>query len=256
MLQRIPKCYVIEDAVQIRVSFDKKITIISSDFNNEGILCHYNLDDDSQNINKYINDQRRKNFPFGNIPIYKEIQLKFTDSSKIINYVNQIMNFNKHYISIIGNGYIKDRYIVQDGEEAIAYSRMIDIPENTNQREISSKSLFEKYCDNVICCITWNGHHIDFIKNFDIFLNDNGGLVVLNKDNHIQFRLVRIIYKSKFITIKEYDIPFNDYQLEELKAYNPKIKKVSEPKIYSKFNPNIEQKEVRVAKKLVKKLNK
>ena len=62
MLQRIPKCYVIEDAVQIRVSFDKKITIISSDFNNEGILCHYNLDDDSQNINKYINDQRRKNF--------------------------------------------------------------------------------------------------------------------------------------------------------------------------------------------------
>ncbi len=255
MIQRIRKCYVNDDIVQLRMSFSRNITLISSDFMKEGVLCHYDFDGDSQNINKYITDNRRNLFPYGNIPLYKEIYFEFFEDIEYMNYVNQILAFNKHYISITDNFCVRDRYIVRDGETAIMYSRVISIPKNIKDIETTRKRLGEEYNSKVILCITRNGHYINFKKKFSTFFNDKGGLLILNDEEGIKFKLVELIVKGRYLFMREYDIPFNDYTLEELKYYGSKIENIKEPRIYSKFNPNIDRRDVKTAKKLVRKLN-
>ena len=105
MLYRIPKCYVKDNYVQITTCFDKNITIVGSDFENDRILCHYDFNSQDQNINTYLNDNRRQHFPYSNIPIYKGLSGNFYDGFYKINCVNQIFEFNKHYINIADNFY-------------------------------------------------------------------------------------------------------------------------------------------------------
>lgn len=255
MIERIPKCYVCEDAVQIRIPFDRRLTIVSSDYEKDGILCHYNLDSDSQNINKYFDDTRRNNFPYGNIPLYKEACWKMPDDIEYINYTNQILEFNKHYISVSDDFCIKDRYVVKDGEGAVLYSRIFCIPSKKMDIEVKKKEVFDMFKDNVLVCITRNGRCVNFKKDFKTFFNNYGGLLVLDDDGVIRFKIIEIIVRGRYYFMKEYNIPFNYYTLEELKAFEYKIKMVSEPRIYKMFNPNIERKEIREAKKLVRKLN-
>lgn len=256
MIKRVPKHYVQDDIVQVRFPFEKNITVISSDFINDGVICHYDFNSDSQNINKYLTDTRRSKIPYGSIPMYKEIKISFFEDIKQINYINQIIKLNKHYISVSDDFCVKDWYLVKEEDTAIVYSRILNIPSTVKETETSRKKLEEEYKSNVVLCITNKGHYINLKKEFSTFFNDKGGLIIIRNEGELKFRLVKLITKGIYLFAKEYDICFNDYALEEIKFRDFKLKNASEPKIFSKLNPNINKKDVKNAKKLIKKLNK
>lgn len=121
-IQRIESHYVGDDCIQLMVPFslNKGITILNS----EGMLYHYKPNSELF-INKYIFDKRREQFPYFEIPIH-ESRIKL----KIIEYVNQLLDFNRVYIEI-ENDIVKEYYVVKDGEEALLAIKYI-IP---NQEE-------------------------------------------------------------------------------------------------------------------------
>lgn len=105
IVQKIPSHYVLEDCVQIMIPYQNAITILNQD----GILYHDTVGSNLLNINKYLKDNRRKQFPYSNIPIHY-----FRD--KI--YTNQILEFEKPYISISDN-VVTERYVIKDNNEAL-----------------------------------------------------------------------------------------------------------------------------------------
>lgn len=255
MIERIPKHYVSDDCVQINIHFLKTFTLIGSDFMNDGILCHYDLDGNSQNINKYLSDDRRHLFPYATIPIYKDFDFDFNEGVFHRVCVNQILEFNKHYISVVKD-YIRDRYVVKDGKEALVLNRILYMPDNVREKIVEINKIFDFFTGEVLACVDKYGRHLDFKKQIKIFVENNGGLLVLNNNGNVEFKMVNIRTNSFVYYIKEFDIQFNDYKVEELKAFGSKIETIDEPRIFKRFNPNINRKDVKEAKKKVKQIRK
>lgn len=115
-VQRIEKHYVGEDCVQIMMphNLNSGITLLNS----EEIIYHYKPNSQLF-INKYPNDARKTQFPYAEIPIHKS-----RVGLKTIEYVNQLLDFNRVYIEI-SNGVIKENYAVKDGNEAIVATKFI-----------------------------------------------------------------------------------------------------------------------------------
>ena len=65
IIQRIKSCYVADDCIQIMTPYRDGITILSQD----DILFHYKKNSNYY-INKYLQDERRKQFPYSNIPTH------------------------------------------------------------------------------------------------------------------------------------------------------------------------------------------
>ena len=71
-IKRIKSHYVSDDCVQVMIPYKKEMTLLSSD----DILFHhyrYGGIDCGVNINKYTLDDRRYLFPYGSIPLHKEL---------------------------------------------------------------------------------------------------------------------------------------------------------------------------------------
>ena len=257
----IPKCYVGEDCAQVRLYFVDNITLINIDFKNEKILCHYDFSSDTQNINKYLSDERRTQFPYHNIPIYKKLN-GYKDDTQY--YVNQLLEFNKHYI-LVSPDSIEDIYLVRDDKEAMVLSRSITIPSKIDKKLLKKQELFNKYKNRVLMAIDADGHHFDFEQDHHSLYKAWGGLLVItdtreninhpDKEN-IKFVIIDVSSWKDEYWIKEYTIPFNHYTLEELKFMSQKIEMVEEPKISLRDNPSIKREEIRKAKRLARKLNK
>lgn len=254
-IERIPCYFVNNDCSQITLPFRNNITLFSSDICNEGILCHYDFNDDSQNVNKYLLDERKNDFPYANIPIYKGLLGVY--------YINQLFEYNKHYITLI-DGNIRDRYLIKDNNEVILLNRNISIPLNIIGSSYSSKEI-KVILSNINALMVFDCYGrqyfdgVKYLHGFDSFINNGGGIFVLKEDNDkIKIKVVRIkidIGYDNYI-YREYDLSLNDYTLEELKYFCSKIKDINEPCVYSVLNPNIEIRDIKEVKKLVRKLNK
>lgn len=110
-VQKIKNHYVSDDCVQVMIPYQDTLTIINQD----GILYHHKPGS-SVYINKYLEDERRKLFPYSNIPThYSRIFFKK------ITYTNQILDFEKPYIRI-GNGFWLESYVVKDNNQALLIS--------------------------------------------------------------------------------------------------------------------------------------
>ena len=59
IVQRIEKQYIGDDCIQIMIPYRNAVTVL----NQEGILFHSKIDSDLY-INKYLQDERRKSFPY------------------------------------------------------------------------------------------------------------------------------------------------------------------------------------------------
>lgn len=109
IVQKIESYYVSDDCIQIMIPYKNAITILNKD----GILFHNKVDSNLQ-INKYLEDERRKQFPYSNIPThYSTVGL-----SKKITYSNQLFEFEKPYIRIF-DGYIVESFVVKDNNQAL-----------------------------------------------------------------------------------------------------------------------------------------
>lgn len=115
IVTRMPKHSIGEDCVQLIIGYKKSLTLL----NPSGIL-YYDTPFSSLHINKYLEDERRKQFPYSTIPIHRsKIGL-----SKCI-YTNQLLNYDEPYINIIDGGVVQD-YVVKDGDSALIISKVMD----------------------------------------------------------------------------------------------------------------------------------
>lgn len=116
-VQKIDKEYVKDDCVQVMIEFKDGLSIQNTS-TNETI---FNFEKDKTGyINTYLEDERRANFPYGNIPVHRTIK-----NLKIYNVVNQILDFDTTYkVNYIFKGilepYLPQGYIriVKDNDEA------------------------------------------------------------------------------------------------------------------------------------------
>lgn len=253
MIERIPNYYTGDKCALISLSFKKNITIFDNTIYKNNILCHYDFTDGSQNINKFLTDDRRTNFPYANIPMYKGLFGR--------HYVNGLFEYNKHYISII-DGFVRDRYLVKDGDTSIVLNRSLSIPIHVKGDIFSKnnvKDILNSY-KNVILFDRYGRRYyydMDHFNDIDHFISVGGGLIIYNKDN---CNIVRMIKINNTIGIddfsyKEIDVSLNNYTTEELKYFSSKISVARDICVYSCFNPNIDRRDIKETKRLVRKLS-
>lgn len=109
-IQRIKSPYVGKDCIQIMIPHKDNTGI--SVLDNKGMLYHYKPNSNLF-INKYIKDNRKEQFPYSQIPNHKS-RVRF----KVVEYINQLLDYNKVYIEIT-DGIIKEIYAVKDNQEAL-----------------------------------------------------------------------------------------------------------------------------------------
>ncbi len=141
IVQKIESQYVGEDCIEYIVPYGNSITMLNED----GILFHSDTDSDLY-INKYLEDERRKNFPYSNIPIhYLNVSKNFkrSNSNSIISYTNQLFEFEKPYIRI-GDGIIES-FVIKDNNEALIINKVLNFSKRTEyMKREEIERLFEK----------------------------------------------------------------------------------------------------------------
>lgn len=115
IVQRVESHYVGDDCVQVMVPYKSEIIILNKD----GIIySHQNGSHDS--INNYVNDERRKQFPYSNIPTHRSRVGLFYK----MNFTNQLFDFEEPYIRI-GDNHIIESFAVKDKSEALLINKVI-----------------------------------------------------------------------------------------------------------------------------------
>ena len=118
IVQRIQSHYVGDDCIQIMFPYQDTLTILNPD----GMLYHHKQGSNLY-VNKYLEDERRKQFPYSNIPTHFS-KVMF----KKITYTNQLLDFEKPYI-IIGDGYYSESFVIKDNNQALLISSIMK-PDN------------------------------------------------------------------------------------------------------------------------------
>ena len=118
IVQRIQSHYVGDDCIQIMFPYQDTLTILNPD----GMLYHHKQGSNVY-VNKYLEDERRKQFPYYNIPTHFS---KFM--FKNIAYTNQLLDFEKPYIRI-GDGYFSESFVIKDNNQALLISSIMK-PDN------------------------------------------------------------------------------------------------------------------------------
>lgn len=155
-VSRIPSHYTGDDCVQIMIGYKKNITM----FNKERIQYHY-VPDSSINVNKYLNDDRRFEFPYYDIPEHVERILigkyKFT---------NQLLDYEEPYISVSDNS-IVERMAIFDKDEAFVVNNILPTKRHTIKVDrVGLENLFKKDKDTYILRMDGSASNEDY--SFDI----------------------------------------------------------------------------------------
>ena len=248
VIQRLKKYYVGEDCCQIMFPFGKKATIISPD----GIIFHI----DKKNMtNSYSFDERRKQFPYHNIPIHYQGYIPYFDTN--MRYVNELVEYNKPYIAITG-GCVFETVALKDNDTALVISKLL-YPYNSvctaDERVVMTDKkiieLIRNKSDEEVYYIYENGEMAEDIP----FKSekDETFFVVRTKDNNTTIEGYRFfhIHDNNYY-VDKYNIPISKYKLEDMSNY--KIHKAIDPEISLKLNPSITKDDIKKAKRMVKSL--
>lgn len=87
-VQRLNKEYIRNDCVQVQFNFTEGMKLEDEDYE---VLFKLKPEDNDY-VNKYLTDERRIDFPYGNIPIHRK-----RINGEDYNSVNQILEYNKIY---------------------------------------------------------------------------------------------------------------------------------------------------------------
>lgn len=259
----INECYVVDDCMQIMIPFKNAATILSQD----GILFH-SKKGSTIYINKYLEDERRNQFPYSNIPMHYTRKGLF---GKVC-YVNQIFDFKKPYI-LISNGGMVEYVAFKDNNRALLASPTTISLENKTIMTMSYDELLDYFSkenkignNNQFPYITLDG---GFISSDSIVADIETGFVEKTIDfvrpfisvefdnNNLKTKMTKIYlncdgFGQKIGKVITYDIPITKYILEQLK-FAEIINNTKEPKISLKLNPGISQKDIDLAIQKVKK---
>lgn len=114
IVQKIGKQYVSNDCIQVMIPYRDAMTLL----NQNGILFHSKTGSNLY-INEYLHDQRRKRFPYSNIPThYSRVGFKKYSS------VNQLLEFEKPYICV-RDGFISESFAIKDNNQALLIEKVM-----------------------------------------------------------------------------------------------------------------------------------
>ncbi len=140
-VNKIKSHYVGDDCIQFGIDYMYSLTLFNKD---ETLYHHSNIS--KIHLNKYLEDERRKQFPYSNIPIHYNKKVGMTK----ITYTNQLLEFEKPYI-VIKDNHISEYYVVKDKSEALLVTNRLDnkIITNKNTKHMTYDELlnFLKECD-------------------------------------------------------------------------------------------------------------
>ena len=257
-VKKIKSCYVGDDCVQIMFAYNDGLTILSP----EGVVYHEN-GTNNEYINKYLDDERRKKFPYSDIPMHKELfGFKIT---------NQILDFNKSYLRFF-DGNIVENYVVKDGNEALIVDKIHLMQDN-------KRSIFLDFLEREEYVIVKKINKLEKINKliksrdentyflFDSLLIPDVNYINDIPENKLTFQKVQIadgkfiidvikLYQENFSLNLEGDcisISSKHATLEQLKYLSGKIKTCSNPNISPLLNPNISKEVIKKNKMLAKK---
>ena len=113
--------YVADDYIQIMLAYRNYLIL----FGNSDLMYFKNFIESNPSIregsrNVYLEDERRNNFPYSQIPEHIERVL-----FRKLNFVNQILDFEKPYIRI-NDGFITKMTAFKDGDEALVHTKILN----------------------------------------------------------------------------------------------------------------------------------
>lgn len=243
IIQKIEWQYVSDECVQVMIPYENTITILNKD----GILFHHKPDSNLY-INKYLKDERRKKFPYSNIPRH----ISKVNLFKKMNYTNQLLNFEESYIKI-SDGIISENFAVKEKQEALMICNIITPEEYTKfmTYEELINYLYEQNENEQIYHMYLNGGIIDeeilptekeiyehlkmelaeripkiMYRNFGVIINgdeyiENTNLSIVDFNLKLHKGLILIVrIKDKDITIKAIEITFINLDKYKIKVYD------------------------------------
>lgn len=254
VVQRIKSHYVGEDCIQVMVPYEESCVIFN--LNDIQYLDHKN----NGFINKYTEDERRKQFPYHNITQHH--------LDRYITVANQIYEFNKPYLEI-RFGEMLESYVVKDGDEALLSTKQLDI-KNPEKTVVTRKQL-EELVDgqksgenaNKHYIVQTNGmvlHGLDLLSEKELVdkVIKNGILeqkffVVDLDGKNINLKVVNVKFKGYHdeFEVEVYHVSIKNYTYEEIKYLSKDIKEAKEPKIKTRFNKGITKETIEEQKRLV-----
>ena len=160
-VSRIPEYYTSDDCVQLMIGYKDYMTM----FDKEGVLYH-NSPENVINVNKYLSDDRRFNFPYHDIPEHIERRLLGT-----YNFTNQLLNYEEPYVSVSGNVIIESMAIL-DKDVALVVNNILPIKRRViNVDRVGLDNLFKKDDETYILRIDGSAINEDY--SFDIADEDD-----------------------------------------------------------------------------------
>lgn len=131
----VPNHYANEYCLQIMLGY-KNYAIL---YGNKQLMCYKNLNCPQNEVNTYLQDEMRYEFPYSTIPehIERKIFIK-------INYVNQIFDYKKPYVFIHDGIITKLSFSIEDGK-AIGHSQLLNGSINEENIKMVSREEVEKY---------------------------------------------------------------------------------------------------------------
>ena len=189
-VQRIKGCYVANDCLQVMFRKDgDAITILDK----EGMIYHK-----KENSNLFIDKSTEKRkkyvFPYSKIPYFRD---------KKGEYVSQILDFDRMYITI-SNGHIIENYALQDGKEALVASKvLIPIKEDIKVCTLSEvEDMFYKNDGNIFNISGSKVNLNNKIIDEDLILNEYKNWIKANIA--LELHILENVAEVRCILTKEY----------------------------------------------------
>ena len=122
MVVKMHSHYVADNYIQIMLAYHNYLLLFGNNdlmYFRNFIESHPSISEGSRNV--YLDDERKNNFPYSQIPEHIERVLLF----RKLNFVNQILDFEKPYIRI-NDGFITKITAFKDGDEAIVHTKILN----------------------------------------------------------------------------------------------------------------------------------
>lgn len=122
MVAKMHSHYVADDYIQIMLAYRDYLLLFGNNdlmYFRNFIESHPSISEGSRNV--YLDDERKNNFPYSQIPEHIERVLLF----RKLKFVNQILDFEKPYIRI-NDGFITKITAFKDGDEAIVHTKILN----------------------------------------------------------------------------------------------------------------------------------
>lgn len=160
-VSRIPECYTGDDCAQVIIGYKRYITM----FDKNGVLYHYSPEN-VINVNGYLSDDRRFQFPYHDIP--EHIERRHLGKYR---FANQLLNYEEPYVTVSGN-VIVERMAILDKYEALVVNNILPIKRRIiNIDREGLDNLLKKEDDTYILRIAGSAINEDY--SFDIATEDD-----------------------------------------------------------------------------------